>query len=149
MSLQIESVETEGVMILRLKGRLVIGEEASRLQDVIEAAISEGHTRFILNFKDIAYIDSTGLGVLVVAHSAVQKTNRAIKLVHLSKRHIELLVLTKLTAIFEIYDDERMALDSFFPDRTVKPFDILEFVKSQENQPEQLGSDQEKGNSDR
>lgn len=135
------------MLILRLKGRLVIGEEASRLQDVIETSITKGNTRLILNFKDVTHIDSTGLGVLIVAHSMVQKSSGAIRLVHLSRRHIELLVLTKLIAIFELYDDERTALDSFFPDRKVQPFDILEFVKSQENPPEHAGSDQDKGNS--
>lgn len=136
MPLQITPEDIEGIKIFRLKGRLVFGQEASTLQDAVQHSFSAGTTKLILSLKDVPYIDSTGLGVLVVSHSAAQQASGAIRLVHLSQRHIDLLVLTKLTALFEIFDDERAAIDSFFPDRIVKRFDILEFVKSQENEAE-------------
>ena len=141
MPLQIDRDVTEGLTIFRLKGRLVFGEEASNLQDSIEDAIAAGHIRLILDLKEVPYIDSTGLGVLVLGHATAQKANGGVRLLHLSQRHLQLLVLTKLTAVFQIYDDENAAIDSFFPERAVKPFDILEFVKSQEDQPEPLGSE--------
>ncbi|MCU1293766.1 MAG: anti-sigma-factor antagonist [Bryobacterales bacterium] len=141
MPLQIDPEVTEGLTIFRLKGRLIFGEEASALQDAIEAALADGNIRLILDLKVVPFIDSTGLGVLVVGQAAAQKAHGAIRLLHLSQRHLELLVLTKLTALFQIYDDENAAIDSFFPERAVKPFDILEFVKSQEDQPEPLGSE--------
>jgi anti-sigma B factor antagonist len=141
MALQIDPEVTEGLTIFRLKGRLVFGEEASALQDAIEAAIAKGSVRLILDLKEVPYIDSTGLGVLVVGQAAAQRGNGAVRLLHLSKRHLELLVLTKLWAIFQIYDEENAAIDSFFPEREVKTFDILEFVKSQEHEPTELGGE--------
>lgn len=64
------------------------------------------------------------------------------KLLHLSKRSAELLILTKLSTVFEMFDDEQAAVNSFFPGREVRRFDILEFVKSQEKKPQQhLGAD--------
>ena len=107
----------------------------------IEAAIAAGKIRLILDLKEVPFIDSTGLGVLVLAHATAQKANGGVRLLHLSQRHLQLLVLTKLAAVFQIYDDENAAIDSFFPDRAVHTFDILEFVKSQEENPEQMGSD--------
>jgi anti-sigma B factor antagonist len=138
MPLQIDRDVTEGLTIFRLKGRVVFGEESSTLQDAIEADIKPGQARIILDLKHVPFIDSSGLGVLVVAQAAAEKANGAVRLLHLSQRHIELLVLTRLSTLFQIYDDENAAIDSFFPDRAVKTFDILEFVKSQENEPEQL-----------
>jgi anti-sigma B factor antagonist len=81
----------------------------------------------------VEFIDSTGLGAMVVCFTAVEKQGGALKLLNLSKRHIELLVLTKLTTIFEVFDDEQDAINSFFPDREVRRFDILNFVRGQEN----------------
>lgn len=133
MPLEIHSDEVEGIVIFRLKGRLIIGEEASMLQEAVQGSLLEGRTKLIISLKEVPSIDSTGLGALVVAHSAAQRVTGAIRLLHLSQRHMELLVLTKLNALFEIFDDETAAIDSFFPDREVKHFDILEFVKSQEN----------------
>jgi anti-sigma B factor antagonist len=144
MPLQVNAEEVEGVTIFHLKGRLVFGEEASFLQDAVQRTLSAGQIRLILNFKEVPFIDSTGLGVLVVSHSAAQKADGAIRLLHLSERHMELLVLTKLTVLFEVFDDERTAIDSFFPERAVKRFDILEFVKSQENDPQPLGEEPSK-----
>ncbi len=133
MPLQISPNQIEGITLVRLKGRLVLGQEASSLQDFVQNYVANGNIKLILNLKEVPFIDSTGLGVLVIAHLAAQKANGSIRLLHLSKRHIELLVLTKLSTVFEIFDDESTAIDSFFPDRIVKPFDILQFVKSQEN----------------
>ena len=134
MPLQIQFDQTEGITILRPKGRLVIGEEASTLQDAVQTSLADGKLKLIISLLEVPYIDSTGLGVLVVAHSAAHKVNATIRLLHLSKRHLQLLILTKLTGLFQIFDDETSAIDSFFPEREVKHFDILEFVKSQENQ---------------
>ena len=79
----------------------------------------------------VDYIDSTGLGAVVMSSSALGKVGGSVKLLHLNRRNIELLVATKLTTIFEIFNDEQAAVNSFFPGRDIKPFDILEFVKTQ------------------
>ena len=79
--------------------------------------------------KGVDYIDSSGLGLLVSAHSTLNKAGGGLALMHLSKRSAELLIFTKLATVFQIFDDEKAAVDSFFPHREVRRFDILDFVK--------------------
>lgn len=134
MALQIREREVEGIAIIDLDGRLVVGYEASGLRKRLLGMIDEARINVIIDLKEVEYIDSTGLGTLVMAHSALKQAGGAAKLLHLSKRHIQLLILTKLTTLFETFDDEADAVNSFFPDRQVKRFDILEFIKSTEAQ---------------
>ena len=84
----------------------------------------------ILNLKGVDYIDSSGLGTLVAAHSSLAKAGGGLALMNLSKRSAELLILTKLATVFRIFDEEKAAVDSFFPNRAVRGFDILEFVRN-------------------
>ena len=119
------------IIILDLDGRLTAGPNSGELRERIVQLSNEGQQNIILNLKNCEFIDSTGLGTMVVCYTALQKQGGALKLENLSKRHIELLVLTKLTTIFEIFDNERDAINSFYPDREVKRFDILDFVKEQ------------------
>jgi anti-sigma B factor antagonist len=86
--------------------------------------------------KHVSFIDSTGLGTLVMAHTQLQKAGGSVKLLNLSKRNVQLLILTKLSTVFEMFDDEQAAINSFFPDRERKTFDILAFVKEQEDDKE-------------
>jgi anti-anti-sigma factor len=90
--------------------------------------------KMILNLKEVEYIDSTGLGSLVICFTRMQKAGGVMKLLNLNRRNIELLVLTKLTTVFEVFNDEQDAVNSFFPDRKIKKFDILAFVQSQEEE---------------
>jgi anti-sigma B factor antagonist len=138
MSLQVQRREVEGIALLSLAGRLVLGDETATLRDTLAALIADAITRVILDLKALTFIDSTGLGILVAAHTIFEKAGGGLRLLHLTQRHIQLLVLTKLTAIFRVFDDEQGAIDSFFPDRRLRSFDILEFVRSQakETQPE-------------
>jgi anti-sigma B factor antagonist len=132
MSLEIEQREREGIAILDLKGRITMGDEVTEFRKRIqEAATATPNPKIILNLQHIDYIDSTGLGAVVMGSSAVQKQGGAIKLLNLNRRNLELLVATKLAVIFEIYTDEQDAVNSFFPDREIKRFDILDFVKTQ------------------
>jgi anti-sigma B factor antagonist len=82
--------------------------------------------------KGVDYIDSTGLGSMVICYTSAKKEGGAVKLLDLSRRNIELLVLTKLTTVFEIFHEERDAINSFFPAREIKRFDILSFLQEQE-----------------
>jgi anti-sigma B factor antagonist len=122
--------EREGVIILDCKGRLVAGEEATILRDSVKE-LATGPVNVILNLGGIDYIDSTGLGGMVICYTTVRKAGGMIKLLNLTRRNIELLVLTKLETVFEVFNDEQDAVNSFFPDREVKKFDILAFVQSQ------------------
>ncbi|HEY3936382.1 MAG TPA: STAS domain-containing protein [Bryobacteraceae bacterium] len=130
MSIELHQREAEGIVILDVEGRLVLGDGVSALRDRFNNL--GGENKFILNLKDVPYIDSSGLGALVTCHSVVEAAGGALRLLHLSKRNMELLVLTKLSTVFRIFDDEQEAVNSFFPDREIKRFDILDFVKSQE-----------------
>ncbi|HZS54438.1 MAG TPA: STAS domain-containing protein [Bryobacteraceae bacterium] len=133
MPLGVQQREIEGIVILDLSGRLVLGPDASDLRRTFDHLQTQKKNQIILNMKDLEYIDSTGLGTLVIGHSATEDMGGTMKLLNLSKRSAQLLILTKLTTVFEIFDDEQAAINSFFPDREVKRFDILEFVKSHEN----------------
>jgi anti-sigma B factor antagonist len=137
MPLNVEQRQIEGVTILDLSGRLIAGLDISDLRRTFDRLVAENQNRVILNMKQLEYIDSTGLGTLVIGHSRVSDSGGAMKLVNLTKRSAELLILTKLSTVFEIFDDEQTAINSFFPDREVKRFDILDFVRSHSPDPEQ------------
>jgi len=126
--LEIQGREKEGVAVLDLSGRLAVGG-ASALRERVNGELAQGHNRVILNLKDIDYIDSTGLGTMVICYTTLQKAGGNLKLVHLNRRNIELLLLTKLSTVFQIFGDEQDAVNSFFPDREIKHFDILSFVQ--------------------
>jgi anti-sigma B factor antagonist len=139
MAFEIHERETEGVLILDLDGRLVAGDAAAALRERCKSLKSG--SKVILNLKEVHFIDSSGLGTLVACHSTVEQGGGELKLLNLTERSAQLMVLTKLSTVFQIYEDEQMAVNSFFPDREVKRFDILEFVQSQENEEGQhLGS---------
>jgi anti-sigma B factor antagonist len=130
MSLTIEQRTIEGITILDLKGRLIVGEGVSALREAVRGLAQAGHVNIVLNLHGVDYIDSTGLGSLVVCFTSLQKAGGALKILNLSKRNIELLVLTKLSTVFEIFNDEQDAINSFFPNREIKRFDILDFVQT-------------------
>src|SRR4051794_9056101 len=132
MSLDIEQREREGIVILDIKGRLIVGEPVAALREKIRELAESGQTNIILNLGDVDYIDSTGLGGLVISYTSLKKAGGALKLLNLTRRNIELLVLTKLTTVFEVFDDEQDAVNSFFPNREIRKFDILNFVKEQQ-----------------
>ncbi|MGH9661687.1 MAG: STAS domain-containing protein [Bryobacteraceae bacterium] len=131
MSLEIVQREREGVTILDMKGRITAGEEASKFRETVQGMAASGKASVILNMEGVDYIDSTGLGAIVVCSTLIKKAGGQAKLLNLSRRTIELLVMTKLATIFEIFTDEQDAVNSFFPDRKVNAFDILNFVKEQ------------------
>lgn len=134
MSLDIRETSREGVVILSLKGRLTVGE-ASAVREKVNAVIAAGTVNVLLNLQQVEYIDSTGLGALVICFTSLKKAGGALKLVNPNKRNVELLLLTKLHTIFEVFNDEQDAVNSFFPDREIKHFDILSFVQAEKDEP--------------
>ncbi|MDQ2898314.1 MAG: STAS domain-containing protein [Acidobacteriota bacterium] len=128
MSLEIDQRDREGVTVLDLKGRLTMGEEVGAFRSAATKIAQSPNPNMILNLARVDYIDSTGLGALVMCSTTAKKAGGKIKLLNLNKRNIELLVMTKLATIFEIFSDEQDAVNSFFPDRQLKQFDILSFV---------------------
>jgi anti-sigma B factor antagonist len=134
MSLEIRESSREGVDILSLKGRLTVGE-ASTVREKVNAVAAAGRFNVLLNLEHVEYIDSTGLGAMVICFTSLKKAGGALKLVNPNKRNVELLLLTKLHTIFEVFSDEQDAVNSYFPDREIKRFDILSFVQQEKDEP--------------
>jgi len=128
MALDIQNRERDNVNILDLDGRITMGPEATRLRDAIPA-LGGGPHNVVLNLEHVDYIDSTGLGALVIVATSLRKNGGNVKLLNLNRRNIELLVMTKLATVFEIFSDEQDAVNSYYPDRKIKTFDILDFVQ--------------------
>ena len=133
MSLHIEQRESEGIVILDLKGPLTVGHGDLELRDRLSALHQSGKVDVVLNLKDVTHIDSTGLGTLVFGLAKLRKAGGRLALVNVNRSHLELFLLTKLALAFEFFDDEHEAVNSFFPDRAVKAFDILNFIQRQGN----------------
>jgi anti-anti-sigma factor len=131
MSLEISESIREGVVILALKGRLTAGE-SNAIREKVDQAIAAGHLNVIFDLTHVDYVDSTGLGGMVICYTTLKKHGGALKLVNPNKRNVELLALTKLHTIFEVFVEVQDAVNSFFPDREIKRFDILSFVQQQE-----------------
>ena len=136
MPLDIQQHEREGVLILTMKGRIVVGKEATAVRDKVTEIAAAGYKNVVFNLADVDYIDSTGLGALVMCSTTMRKNGGTVKLVNLTRRSIELLVMTRLATAFEIFTDEQDAVNSFFPDRKIKTFDILDFVQQQKMKDE-------------
>ncbi len=128
-NLEVSEREHEGIAILDLSGRITAGPEVGAFRAAFEKAGARANPKLILNLKAVDYIDSTGLGAMVMCSTLLKRAEGVAKLVHLNRRNLELLVLTKIDTIFEVFDDEQDAVNSFFPDREIKRFDILSFVR--------------------
>jgi anti-sigma B factor antagonist len=134
MHLEIVNREREGVILLDLRGRITAGEEVSVFRDAFEKIAGMQDSRLILNLMHVDYIDSTGLGAMVMCSTLMKRSGGISKLLHLNRRNLELLVLTKIDTIFEVFDDEVDAVNSFFPGREIKRFDILSFVRNMQEE---------------
>jgi anti-sigma B factor antagonist len=99
------------------------------LREKVAAVTAAGKRNLVLNLAGVDYIDSTGLGALVVCVTSLRKLGGNMKLLNLNRRNIDLLVMTKLDTVFEVFTDEQDAVSSYYPDRKIKAFDILSFVQ--------------------
>src|ERR1700692_4087956 len=100
MSFEINERDREGIAILDLKGRLTVGE-ASVVREKVNELAAAGKTKVILNLQHVDYIDSTGLGSMVICFTTLKKAGGALKLGNLNGRHIELLLLTNLSTVMQ------------------------------------------------
>lgn len=113
MALSIASREVDGVTVLDLSGRITLGEGSVQLRDAIRDLISKGQKSILLNLAEVNYIDSSGLGELVSAYTTAKNQGAALKLLKLTQKVHDLLQLTKLYTVFEIFDDETKAIGSY------------------------------------
>ena len=113
MALTIASRELDGVTVLDLNGRITLGEGSVQIRDAIRDLIGKGQKRILLDLGEVNYIDSSGLGELVSAYTTVKNQGAALKLLKLTRKVHDLLQLTTLYTVFDIYDDEASAIASF------------------------------------
>jgi anti-sigma B factor antagonist len=113
VALAIASREVDGVTVLELSGRITLGEGSVQLRDAIRDLIGKGQRNILLDVGEVSYIDSSGLGELVSAYTTARNQGAKLKLLKLTKKVHDLLQLTKLYTVFDIYDDEASAIASF------------------------------------
>jgi anti-sigma B factor antagonist len=101
------------VTVVDMKGRIVLGEESASVRDLTRDLLSKGHKKILFNLGDVDYIDSSGLGSLVSAFTSVKKAGGELKLLNLTDKVESVLQITKLYTVFEILDDETVAVKSF------------------------------------
>ncbi len=102
-----------GVTIVDISGRIVLGEESAALRDLVCDLLSKGHKKILFNLADVNYIDSSGLGHLVSAFTSVRKQQGELKLLNLTNKVQDVMQITRLYTVFDIMDDEGMAVKSF------------------------------------
>lgn len=112
MQLKLGTRTVDGVTILDCGGRIVFGDESALLRDTVKKLIGE-NSRIVLNLAGISYIDSGGLGTLVALYTTARNAGGAVKLANLTQRVGDLLQVTKLVTVFETFDSEQEAVDSF------------------------------------
>jgi len=113
MALKITNREVEGVSVVTLDGRIVLGDESNALRVKLKSLIAEGRKQIVLNMDNIKYIDSAGLGILVAAHCSAKTQGASLCLCHLGSKFQEVLQITKLLTVFEVCDTEAAAVASF------------------------------------
>ena len=113
MALRMTQREVDGVTVVALDGRIVLGEESNTLREKVKWLLAEGKKHTVLNMQNITFIDSAGLGTLVTCHYTAKKEGASMRLCHLSTKFKELLQITKLLTFFEVFDTEAAAVASF------------------------------------
>ena len=101
------------VTILDMDGKITIGEGSVALRTAIRRLLEESKKKILLNLARVGYIDSSGIGELVSSYTAINKELGQLKLLNLTQKLQDLLTITKLLTVFDVYDNEQEALNSF------------------------------------
>jgi anti-sigma B factor antagonist len=112
MALKMADREADGVSVVVLEGRIVLGAESNALREKLKSLIAEGKKKIFLNMDNIKYIDSSGLGTLV-GHCSAKTRGASLRLCHLGSKFQEVLQITKLVTIIDVYDTEAAAVANF------------------------------------
>jgi anti-sigma B factor antagonist len=113
MALNITNGEVNGVAVVWLDGRIVLGEETLALREKVKGLLGEGKKQLVLNLKNVMFIDSSGLGALIAAHTSAKSSGATLRLCNLGLGAKELLQMTRLVTVFEISNSESDAVNSF------------------------------------
>jgi anti-sigma B factor antagonist len=101
------------VSVVDVEGRITLGEGSSALREALRDLVAKNQNKILLNLGDVTYIDSSGIGELVSGYTTVSNSGGMLKLLNLNKRVKDLLQITKLYTVFEVFDDEAAAISSF------------------------------------
>jgi anti-sigma B factor antagonist len=113
VALKMTDREVDGVSIVALDGRIVLGEESNALREKVKSMMAAGKKKIVLNMDNITFIDSAGLGTLVAAHHSVKSQGASLRLCHLGSKFQEVLQITKLLTVFDVDKTEAEAVASF------------------------------------
>lgn len=113
MSLKAVTRTVGNVAVIDLSGKITLGEGAGTLRDAVKDAINKGQKQLLLNMADVTYVDSAGLGELVGSYTTTTNLGGQLKLVNVQKKMKDLMQITKLYTIFQAYDDEQTAVQSY------------------------------------
>jgi anti-sigma B factor antagonist len=134
--LDIHQRETEGIIILDLQGKLVMGGGDIALRDFVQSLFDGGNRKLLLNLAKVSEIDTSGNGVLLLLAQQYRGAGGKLALFNIAHAHGIVYEMARLEAAVEIYRDELDAVNSFFPDRKTAHYDILEYVESQTHHEE-------------
>jgi len=113
MSVKVAIQEVDGVSVVGLNGRIVLGEESVAMREAVKNLMAAGKKKVVLNMSNVTYIDSAGLGMLVAAHISAHNQGASIRLCALGSKFHEVLQLTRLLTVFDVYDTQVAAIGSF------------------------------------
>lgn len=111
--LNINERQAGDVTVLDMSGKITIGEGSVALRSAIRRLIEEGKKKILLNLSQVSYVDSSGIGEFVASFTAINREGGQLKLLNLTQKIQDLLAITKLLTVFDTYDDESSALNSF------------------------------------
>jgi anti-sigma B factor antagonist len=113
MTVNFNQRDRDGVTIIDVSGRITLGSGNQELRDRVNNALEEGKKNIVLNLADLSYVDSSGVGTLVGCYTSAQNRGASLKLLNLTKKIVDLLTITKLLTVFETFDNEEQAVNSF------------------------------------
>ena len=113
MTLRMTDREVNGVTVVELDGRIVLGEESNSFREHVKSLLAGGKTKIVLNMSNVTYIDSSGLGTLVSTYTSARSQGATLKLSNLGNKFREVPQVTKLLTVFDVYDSEEKAVQSF------------------------------------
>ena len=111
--LTITSRDDRGVIVVDLAGKIALGETSQQLHAELKSLVDAGKKNILLNLSNVRTIDSSGLGTLVAGYTTVERAGGQLKLTSLSDKASELMTITKLYTVFEVFDDEQAGINSF------------------------------------
>ena len=113
MSVKLNTRQVGDVSVVDVAGRITLGEGSSALRDALRDLVGKNHKKILLNLGEVSYIDSSGIGEMVSGFTTVSNQSGVVKLLNLTKRVKDLLQITKLYTVFEVFEDETAAVRSF------------------------------------